>query len=104
MRDSTTSTPPATKVGKYIANCDKLCLSNSEAQQVYEAVLKDRPVRSDKVSLGQAADPVMDWTASINPYAAAVQGSLDADFLEEPTVALSEADLLWSILSTQVLL
>ena len=40
-------------------------------------------------------------TAS-NPYVAALQRNLDSEFQEEPLSAVSDADLSWSILTTQV--
>ena len=37
-----------------------------------------------------------------NPYVAALQKDLDSEFQEEPMSGLNEADLSWSILTTQV--
>ena len=37
-----------------------------------------------------------------NPYVAALKRELDSEFQEEPMFGLDEADLSWSILTTQV--
>ena len=39
---------------------------------------------------------------TVNPYAAALKRDLDSEFQEEPMLGLNEADLSWSILTTQV--
>ena len=41
-------------------------------------------------------------TALLNPYSAALQKNVDSEFQEEPLLALNEADLSWSILTTHV--
>ena len=90
----------ATKV-KYIPQHQNYCLNVSEAHQVYEAIQQDRPVYSTKISLG------LDRTRQLlletaNPYVAALKRDLDSEFQEEPMSGLNEADLIWSILTTQV--
>ena len=41
-------------------------------------------------------------TALLNPYSAALHKNFDSEFQEEPLTALNDADLYWSILTTQV--
>ena len=76
-------------------------MSVSEANQVYEAIQQERPVYPTQISLG--LDRTMQLLSeTANPYAAAVKRELDSEFQEEPMSDLNEADLSWSILTTQV--
>ena len=75
----------------------------SEAHKVYEAIHQDKPVYPTKISLGiDRTKQLLSETAASNPYAAALQKDLDSQFQEEPMSALNNADLSWSILTTQV--
>ena len=74
----------------------------SEAHKVYEVIQQDKPVYPTKISLGlDRTKKLLSQTAASNPYAAALQKDLDSEFQEEPMSALNEADLSWSILTTQ---
>ena len=78
-----------------------MCLSVSEAHQVYEAIQQERPVYPTKISLGlDRTRQLLSETA--NPYAAALKRDLDSEFQEELMSGLNETDLSWSILTTQV--
>ena len=54
-------------------------------------------LRSENAAVAGAKD-----TASMNPYAAALFTQCDTEFQEEPTTALANADLMWSLLGTEV--
>ena len=103
FRASTSCTPfKATKIN-YIPQYQKLCLSVSEAHKVYEAIQQDKPVYPTKISLGlDRTKKLLSETDASNPYAAALHKDLDSEFQEEPMSAGNEADLSWSILTTQV--
>ena len=79
-------------------------MTPTQAQHVYEAVENNVPVtplrvelRSENAFVAGAKD-----TASMNPYAAALFTQCDTEFQEEPTTALANADLMWSLLGTEV--
>ena len=73
-----------------------MCLSVSEANQVYEAIQQERPVYPTKISLGlDKTRQLLSETA--NPYVAALKRDLDSEFQEEPMSDLNETDLSWSI-------
>ena len=79
-------------------------MTPTQAQHVYEAVENNVPVtplrvelRSENAAVAGAKD-----TASMNPYAAALFTQCDTEFQEEPTTALANADLMWSLLGTEV--
>ena len=75
----------------------------SEAHKVYEAIQQDKPVYPTKISLGlDRTKQLLSETAASNPYAAALHRDLDSEFQEEPMSAVNEADLSWSILTTQM--
>ena len=75
----------------------------SEAHKVYEAIQQDKPVYPTKISLGlDRTKQLLSETAASNPYAAALYKDLDSEFQEEPMSALNDADLSWSVLTTQV--
>ena len=62
---------------------------------------RTEPVYPTKISLGlDRTRQLLSETA--NPYAAALKRDLDSEFQEEPMSGLNEADLSWSILTTQV--
>ena len=70
--------------------------------QVYEAIQQDRPVCPKNINIGlDRTRQLLSETAS-NPYASTLQKDLDSEFQEEPLSAVSDAVLLWSILTTQV--
>ena len=96
-------TPFEARKIKYIPQHEKLCLSVSEAHRVYEAVQQDKPVVPMTVVLGsdKSIQNVTE-TALLNPYSAALHKNFDSEFQEEPLTALNDADLSWSILTTQV--
>ena len=78
-----------------------MCLSVSEANQVYEAIQQERPVYPTKISLGlHRTRQLLSKTA--NRYVAALKRDLDSDFHEELMSDLNETDLSWSILTPQV--
>ena len=92
----------ATKI-KYIPQHEKLCLSVSEAHNVYEAIQQDKPVYPTRISLGlDRTTQLLSESASSNQYATALHKNLDSEFQEEPVSALNDADLSWSILTTHV--
>ena len=75
----------------------------SEAHKVYEAIQQNKPVYPTKISLGlYRTNQLLSETAASSPYAAALHKDLDSEFQEEPMSALTDADLSWSILTTQV--
>ena len=68
-----------------------------------KAIQQDKPVNPTKISLGlDRTKQLLSETAASNPYAAALHKDLDSEFQEEPMSALNDADLSWSILTTQV--
>ena len=75
----------------------------SEAHRGYEAVQQDKPVVPMTVVIGsdKSIQNVTE-TALLNPYSAALHKNFDSEFQEEPLTALNDADLYWSILTTQV--
>ena len=78
-----------------------MCLSVSEAHQVYEVIEEERPVYPTKISLElNRTRQLLSQTANL--YVAALKPDLDSDFHEEPMSDLNETDLSWSILTTQV--
>ena len=89
---------------EYIVDHDKLCLTPAQAQYVYEAVENNVPVTPLRVNVRSETAAVAGTkdTASMNPYAAALFTQCDAEFQEEPTTALANADLMWSLLGTEV--
>ena len=90
FRVSTSCTPLETTRIKYIPQHQKLCLSVSEAHQVYEAIQQDRPVYPTKISLGlDRTRQLLSETA--NPYVAALKRDLDSEFQEEPMSGLNES-------------
>ena len=88
---------------KYIPRHQKLCLSVSEAHQVYEAIQQDKPVYPTKISLRlDRTRKLFTETIASNPYAAAFHRDLESEFREEPLSGLNDADLSWLILTRQV--
>ena len=75
----------------------------SEADKVYEAIQQDKPVYPNKICLVlDRTNQLLSETAASNSYAATLHKNLDSEFQEEPVSALNNADLSWSILTTQV--
>ena len=96
-------TPFEARKIKYIRQHEKFCLGLSEAHKVYEAIQQDKPVVPMTVTLGsdRSIQNVTE-TALLNPYFATLHKNFDSKFKEEPLTALNDADLSWSIATTQV--
>ena len=70
---------------------------------VYEAVQQDKPVVPMTIALGsdKSIQNVTE-TDLLNPYSVALYKNFDSEFQEESLTALNDADLSWSILTTQL--
>ena len=73
-----------------------------EAHQMYEAIQQDQPVYPTKISLGLDRTKQLLSENTSNPYESALHRNFDSEFQEEPLSGLNDADLSWSILTTQV--
>ena len=67
---------------KFIPNHDKLCLTEEQAQHVYEAVKSGEPVQPymSNVDLGHFASNIKD----VNPYHAGLHARVDTEMFHEP--------------------
>ena len=96
MGESTTRTPQE-KLPKYIPDRDKLCLSEEQAEYVYEAVENGEQVKPLSVNCSvDEQDPI------VNPYTIALRTNPDSSLKKEPALEMKKCDLTWSILSTVV--
>ena len=77
-----------------------MCLTEDQAQHVYEAVQSGKPVQpfASHVNIDQLAidDSV------VNPYHKGLCAMVDMELLQEPRLEMDQCDLNWSILSTHV--
>ena len=81
-----------------------MCLSREAAQHVYEAVLNDKPVtplylQTEHVKSHAARQAV---GAVLDPLSNAYSKSIDTQLHQEPLWHMHDAELTWSILSTDV--
>ena len=102
LRESTTSTPE--QQPKYIPEHEQLCLSRKAAQHVYEAVLNNKPVTplylKTEHGRSHAASPAVE--AVLDPLSNAYSKSIDPQLHQKPLWHVHDAELTWSILSTDV--
>ena len=98
-RQTSTTESPFLKV-KFIPNHDKLCLTEEQAQHVYEAVQSRKPVQPymSNVELDQLTLTNKD----VNLYHTGLHARVDAELFHEPMLEMDQCDLNWSILSTHV--
>ena len=77
-----------------------MCLTEEQAQHVYEAVQSGRPVQPymSNVDLDQLTPNNKD----VNPYHAGLHARVDTELFHEPMLEMDQCDLNWSILSTHV--
>ena len=85
---------------KFIPNHNKLCLTEEQAQHVYEAVKSGKPVQPyvSNVEL----DQLTPTNKNVNPYHAGLHAKADTELFHEPVLEMDQCDLNWSILSTHV--
>ena len=77
-----------------------MCLTEEQAQHVYEAVQSGRPVQPyiSSVDLDQLTCNNKD----VNPYHAGLHARVDTKLFHESMLEMDQCDLNWSILSTHV--
>ena len=76
---------------KFIPNHDKLCLTEEQAQQVYEAVQSGEPVKPymSNVDLDHFASNIKD----VNPYHAGLHARVNTEMFHEPMLEMDQCDL-----------
>ena len=77
-----------------------MCLTEDQAQYVYEAVQSGRPVQPYVFNLD--IDQLTSLSEDVNPYHAGLHARVDIELFHEPLLEMDQCDLHWSILSTHV--
>ena len=75
-----------------------MCLTDEQAQHVYEAVQSRRPVQPYMSSVD--LDQLTSNDKDVNPYHAGLHARVDTELFHEPMLEMDQCDLNWSILST----
>ena len=115
LSPSTTLAPTKFRKPQHIHDHDKLCLPKEAAQCVYHAVQNNEPVIPLYINPHIAAKPSLHVIpkepskASLqpemesNPYAQALHDNTDYHFCKDPVNKGQPTELLWSLLSTEVI-
>ena len=115
LRPSTTLAPSKFRKPQHTHDNDKLCLSKEASQHVYHAVWNNEPVTplyinphkavqpSSHVTLKEPSSAALLPEMESNPYAQALHDSIDYCFCKDPVNKGKPTDLLWSLLSTEVI-
>ena len=77
-----------------------MCLTEDQAQYVYEAVQSGRPVQPYVFNVD--IDQLTSLSEDVNPYHAGLHARVDTELFHEPLLEMDQCDLHWSILSTHV--
>ena len=77
-----------------------MCLTEEQAQHVYEAVQSGRPVQPYMSNMD--LDQLNSISKDVNPYHAGLHARVDTELFQEPMLEMDQCDLNWSILSTHV--
>ena len=77
-----------------------MCLTEEQAQHVYEAVQSGRPVQPYISNMD--LDQLTSASKDVNPYHAGLHARVDTELFHEPMLEMDQCDLNWSILSTHV--
>ena len=115
LSPSTTLAPTKFRKPQHIHDHDKLCLSKEAAQHVYHAVWNDEPVpllcinphkavkSSSHVTLKGPSSAALQPEMESNIYVQALHDNNDYHFCKDPVNKGKPTELLWSLLSTEVI-
>ena len=115
LSPSTTLAPTKFRKPQHIHEHNKLCLSKEAAQHFYHAVQINEPITPFYINPHKAAKPTSHVTPKepskaalqpemeSNPYAQALNDNIDCHFCKDPMNKGQLTELLWSLLSTEVI-
>ena len=98
MGHSTPSAPLDFNYPQYVPNYEKYCLSQEEAEYVYENVKNGTQIKPVHIN----SKALKKCNVNENPYKLALSKDVDDNGFAEPLLEMRKCDLTWSILSTSI--
>ena len=98
MGHSTPSAPLDFNHPQYVPNYEKYCLSQEEAEYVYENVKNGTQIKPVHIN----SKALKKCNVNENPYKLALSKDVDGNGFAEPLLEMRKCDLTWSILSTSI--
>ena len=73
-----------------------MCLTEEQAQNVYEAVQSGRPVQPSMSNVD--LDQLTSNNKDVNPYLAGLHARVDTELFHEPMLEMDQCDLNWQFI------
>ena len=93
MGHSTSSAPLDFNHPQYVPNYEKYCLSQEEAEYVYENVKNGTQIKPVHIN----SKALKECNVNENPYKLALSKDVDDNGFAEPLLEMRKCDLTWSI-------